>query len=376
MSMRLNQLSQTHQINYCLDHFKSVLTALGNPQLTLPPSIHIAGTNGKGSTVAFIAHGLQQLGYTVGTFTSPHIHSFCERIAINGVPISESLLNDHLNALTHHQLTEFEQLTAVSFRYFSDQKPDFVVYETGLGGRLDATNVIQPIVCGITKIGFDHEDILGDTLEKIAAEKAGIIKHNCPVFTIDQAHTVIKQLGPAIIAPPIPLSSQFTTVQTHNAGLAMAIINHIIDTQAPHHMNQSPNLMSHINLETTPILGRYMTIDRVIIDAAHNPDSCQALVDTLNRDYPNQKLPIVIGILKRKKYQDMICILEQKASSFIIIDFEPGFSITAKDIHTTIPVSSYPLAENLLNQIQESTTAPTVITGSIYFISQLIPSQP
>src|SRR5574344_1133894 len=167
-----------------LDNITKLLQVLGNPEKDIP-CVHIAGTNGKGSVSHFIASILQESGYKVGLYTSPHIVDFRERIRVNGRSVSYQ----YLNAVVNKYSSEFEAIkpslfevtTAIAFAYFKQQNVDVIVLETGLGGRLDATNIITPKLSIITNIGFDHMQILGDTLPKIAQEKAGIIKPLVPV---------------------------------------------------------------------------------------------------------------------------------------------------------------------------------------------------
>src|SRR5882757_4829536 len=168
-----------------LDNTIALCNALDNPQNAFK-SIHIAGTNGKGSTSHMLAAVLQTAGYKTGLYTSPHLKDFRERIKINGEMISKDFVVDFVErtkALSEEIQPSFFELTvAMAFDYFEKEKVDIAVIETGLGGRLDSTNIITPILSIITNIGYDHMDLLGDTLEKIAAEKAGIIKPNVPVI--------------------------------------------------------------------------------------------------------------------------------------------------------------------------------------------------
>ena len=176
-----------------LQRVEALLERVADPHKKVP-TIHIAGTNGKGSTVTYLRCLLQEAGLTVGTFTSPYIEAFNERIAVDGVGIPDDQLIHYVEkyqplvAAMDQQpeisgITEFETLTAMAFDYFLDQQVDVAVIEVGLGGLLDSTNVVQPMLTGITTIGLDHTDILGETLEEIAFQKAGIIKHKIPVVT-------------------------------------------------------------------------------------------------------------------------------------------------------------------------------------------------
>ena len=186
--------------NYDLRRMGKLLEPLGNPHLR-PKTVHIAGTKGKGSTAAMIAQVLSAAGYKTGLFTSPHLHTLRERIRVGGVLISEADFADLVTELepivemvnreaAYGQLTTFEILTTIVFAYFDRRHVDFQVLEAGLGGRLDATNVVKPEVCVITSISLDHTEVLGDSLIKIAAEKAGIIKSGCVVVNSPQANEV------------------------------------------------------------------------------------------------------------------------------------------------------------------------------------------
>lgn len=167
-----------------LGNIEALCELMGNPQHTFK-SLHIAGTNGKGSSSHFMASILQEHGYKVGLYTSPHLHSFTERIKINGDEVPEAWVADfvssRLDLIEKVRPSFFEWTVIMAFTYFKEQKIDYAIIETGLGGRLDSTNIISPLACLITNISFDHQDLLGDTLEKIASEKAGIIKSRIPV---------------------------------------------------------------------------------------------------------------------------------------------------------------------------------------------------
>ena len=167
-----------------LGNIEALCELMGNPEHSFK-SLHIAGTNGKGSSSHFMASILQEHGYKVGVYTSPHLHSFTERIKINGIQVAEEWVADfvtnHQNLIEKVRPSFFEWTVIMAFSYFKEQQVDYAIIETGLGGRLDSTNIISPLACLITNISFDHQDLLGDTLEKIASEKAGIIKSLIPV---------------------------------------------------------------------------------------------------------------------------------------------------------------------------------------------------
>ena len=167
-----------------LDNIEALCDLIGHPEHSFK-SLHIAGTNGKGSSSHFMASILQEHGFKVGLYTSPHLHSFTERIKINGKEVPEewvaAFVTEHLHLIEKVRPSFFEWTVIMAFSYFKEQKVDYAIIETGLGGRLDSTNIIKPLACLITNISFDHQDLLGDTLEKIASEKAGIIKNDTPV---------------------------------------------------------------------------------------------------------------------------------------------------------------------------------------------------
>ena len=167
-----------------LGNIEALCELMGNPERSFK-SLHIAGTNGKGSSSHFMASILQQHGYKVGLYTSPHLYSFTERIKINGCEVPEEWVADfvtsRLDLIEKVRPSFFEWTVIMAFTFFKEQQVDYAIIETGLGGRLDSTNIISPLACLITNISFDHQDLLGDTLEKIASEKAGIIKWNTPI---------------------------------------------------------------------------------------------------------------------------------------------------------------------------------------------------
>src|SRR5512136_861803 len=186
----LKHSSELAKADFNLDRMRLLMQALGNPQGQYP-ILHVAGTKGKGSVCALAASGLQAAGYRVGLYTSPHLLDYCERIQISGVPVThEELVNliEYVKPAVARtpKLTTFEITTAVGLLYFAQQQADVAVVEVGLGGRLDATNVVMPRTVVITSLSYDHMAVLGDTLAKIAAEKAGIIKDHIPVVSAPQ----------------------------------------------------------------------------------------------------------------------------------------------------------------------------------------------
>ncbi|MBI2130839.1 bifunctional folylpolyglutamate synthase/dihydrofolate synthase, partial [Candidatus Woesearchaeota archaeon] len=218
-----------------LENIKSLLKKLGSPEKSLR-YIHVAGTNGKGSVCAMLFSVLRQAGYNVGLYTSPHLKKFNERIRYNGIFITDREIVDYYIGMEDKITNQsfFEITTAIAFMYFKDKRPDFVILEVGLGGRLDATNVVMPLISVITNIDYEHTNLLGNTMEKIAHEKAGIIKDNVPVVTgaDGAALATIKKIAVKMNAPLIK-SKKFNKInfrylngafQQDNANTALAAI--------------------------------------------------------------------------------------------------------------------------------------------------------
>lgn len=384
----INDLARTASvrgIRYDLDHLYGFLQKLGNPHQQLHNIIHIAGTNGKGSTLTFIASALIHCGFSVGTYTSPHLFQYTERICLNFKPIFEQEFVVLYAMLKQYpdiqQLTEFEILTVLSFLYFIQKKPDFMIYEVGLGGRLDATNLVSPLLSIITRIDYDHQALLGDTLEKIAFEKAGIIKKEVPVLTFAQKKEVMAVLSrqaylmsaPFIVVRPTPMNyARFQlkgAYQKYNYALAKKAI----------HLLLEKGFFSNINLDCVEkgfweafIPCRYQKIQfknqTLILDAAHNPNGIDSLINTLKRDYPHQKFAFLMGIIQSK---DMVCMIQkvlQVARVIYYCDFESGKSFSFQvicDTFPSAPIVSYFLKDPLPGE------PLLVITGSIYFLGQL-----
>lgn len=380
----LSEKAYRRGIHYQLDHLHNFLADLGNPHLNLKNIIHIAGTNGKGSTLTFIASALIQNGFSVATFTSPHLQDYRERIACNFEPISEtdfcSLYNEIKKNDGFYQLTEFEILTLMSILYFNRLQPDFIIYETGLGGRLDATNVFMPILSIITRIDYDHQAILGNTLTAIAAEKAGIIKPFIPVLTTTQAPDILQvlqsqakdQKAPFKVIPAlasIPPGFQMNgSYQTENLALAKSAIDHLKSIGI-----SLDDAQTEKGFKFAKIAGRYdqytLNNQTIIMDAGHNPSGISALVKTLQRDYPNPSFSVMVGIIRTKDVHTMMMHLLPIAKTIYYCDFEPETSYAFSEIQSAFP--SAPLVPFSF-QDPLPPGEPLIVTGSIYFLSKFI----
>ena len=315
-----------------LEHTVQLLNEIGNPHKKLR-LVHVAGTNGKGSTCSILTKILIDHGLKVGLYTSPHLKEFNERIQVNDCQISDKYIatffNENRVEINKIEATFFETTTAMAFNYFKDQVVDYAVIETGLGGRLDSTNVIIPKVCGITSISLDHTEILGDTIEKIAIEKAGIIKQGVPILTFEQEPSVLEVLREAadnrnsnldvITDSEIDIIKSYVggTIfnysdlefelplvgdhQVKNCVLAIKIAKKLLGS-----LFDSSKVKKSVKTIKWP--GRLEKIKNknMYYDVAHNVEGIRAMVKTISKSYPNKK---IIGLfsLKSDKNIKAIC---------------------------------------------------------------------
>ena len=328
-----------------LNHTLRLLKFLKNPQDNFK-TIHVAGTNGKGSTAAIIYSILIANGYKVGLYTSPHLINFNERIRVNGVTITDEEIISFMNyvepAINEIKSTFFEVTTAMAFYHFSNNDVDIAIIETGLGGRLDSTNVVNPSLTVMTPISLDHRDILGDTIEKIANEKAGIIKKGVPLISANQVNNVSKILEKRVkkresvmhICPNpelVKLSPDGTSFevkgnnfntsligkhQAQNATLAIATIN-LFNSDIPYEIIDK-------GLRNVYWPGRLQQVsDKIYYDVAHNEDGIKSVLNNLKRVFPTSKL---YGLLCLKGDKEIDCIAESIKSQFEML-----FVSTSKD---------------------------------------------
>ena len=301
---------------------------LGQPHLDFR-SIHIAGTNGKGSTSHIISSILQEANYKVGLYTSPHLKDFRERIKINGKKISKKRVTEFVNnyklKFETINMSFFETTVAMAFKYFSDEKVDIAIIETGLGGRLDSTNIINPLISIITNIGMDHTLFLGDTLSKIAHEKAGIIKRNTPVIIGRRQHKCIdifldksKELDCEIIIcdnnnkkKETDLKGEYQQENIKTALKSIEILSrydYAISTENIH------NGLNHV-VKNTSLLGRWQVIQKnptIIFDNAHNIDGISQIIKEL-RGVKYHQLHFIFGTVNDKDINDTLKILPKDA---------------------------------------------------------------
>lgn len=333
MFAQLPMYQQLGASAYKKDLTNTILLAnhLGNPEKNIK-TIHIAGTNGKGSTSSMIASVLQEAGYKVGLYTSPHLKDYRERIKINGKCISEDFVVDffdkHKPFFEENQLSFFEMTVGLAFDYFSKEKVDVAVIEVGMGGRLDSTNIITPLVSVITNIGFDHVQFLGDTLEKIAFEKAGIIKPNAPVIIgeyINETKEVFEAVAKEKSSPIYFASDLVTNVypcgllgnyQKHNVKTVIQSIELLQKYFTITTENLKDGLMNVV--QNTGLLGRWQILQekpKVVCDTAHNSHGLKIVIDQiLSEEFEN--LHIVLGVVNDKDLKSILPIFPKNAKFY------------------------------------------------------------
>ena len=411
---------RTDQPHFGLERMVELLALRGNPHLKLKV-IHIGGTNGKGSTIAFLKNMLEKMGLRVGVFSSPYLIHYTDQISINGESIPEArleaLMADYQSLLEGEAAanlqgtTEFEIITAIAYDYFASEQVDVAIMEVGMGGLLDSTNVCQPILTGITTIGLDHVALLGDTLEAIAEQKAGIIKPRIPLVTgriAPEALAVIDSIAEAKNATRIRFGidyqvrhqksvvtgevfdytsslrqGRFQTGllglhQIENAGMAIALL----DTFCQENDLELPaNTLVAQALEKTRWPGRLEVVSReplMILDGAHNPHAIKALVATLQERFTDYRKEILFTCIKTKALEDMLDLLGAIPDTELILTHFDDSRATDESVLKEAAKSrnlSYQdwqdfLEQKLTDKKEEKQTV-RIVTGSLYFLSQV-----
>ena len=411
---------RTDQPHFGLERMVELLALRGNPHLKLKV-IHIGGTNGKGSTIAFLKNMLEKLGLRVGVFSSPYLIHYTDQISINGESIPEArletLMADYQSLLEGEATanlqgtTEFEIITAIAYDYFASEQVDVAIMEVGMGGLLDSTNVCQPILTGITTIGLDHVALLGDSLEAIAEQKAGIIKQGIPLVTgriAPEALAVIDSIAATKNAPRIrydryyQVSHQKSVVtgeifdyasavrqgrfqtgllglhQIENVGMAIALLDTFC--QEDGRELASNDLVSQA-LEETRWPGRLEIVSReplMILDGAHNPHAIKALVATLQERFADYHKEILFTCIKTKALEDMLDLLGIMPNTELTLTHFDDSRATDESVLKEAAKSrnlSYQdwqdfLEQKLTDKKEEKKTV-RIVTGSLYFLSQV-----
>ena len=369
----------------------------GNPHEKLR-FIHVAGTNGKGSTCAMLESIYRAAGLRVGLFTSPHLVSFRERIQINRQLISEAdvvRLVGELKLLlaefsADHHPTFFEVVTVMALKYFAEEKCDLVIWETGLGGRLDATNIVTPLASVITNIGLEHQQWLGDTLEKIAAEKAGIIKPDVPAMTAEQKpgplrviEKIARERSASLTLVSVDDHSQFTahhSLSLHgehqklNAALALAtveVLQEKIFVTEKHIRDglQNVNWPGRMQLITTS------SGQKILLDGAHNPDGAEVLRDALETEFPRSRPAMIFGVFCDKDASAMCHLLAPLASRLLLTPIQSERSENPRNLIAASskanPNAPIEICASLAEALGKTASEPfVVIAGSLYLVGE------
>lgn len=376
-----------------LDSTRSLAAAAGNPQYKLR-FIHVAGTNGKGSVCAFLESIYRHSGLRVGLYTSPHLVRFGERIQIQRQPISSADLERHIldlrsivQTLPGLEPTLFEFTTVLALRYFAEQKVDVVILETGLGGRLDATNIVTPLASVITQVGLDHMQVLGSDIPSIAAEKAGIIKPGVPVLTsaedpdaeailrfkareLDCPYLLVGAAEVAALRMEVGLTGPHQRV---NAALAAATVR-MLRVFFPVHDEHLQK-----GLATTEWPGRLQVVERdgrkVILDGAHNLPGVRALKEALPALVGSVRPTLVLGMLTDKDCSAMLKELVPLAGRVLTAPVANSRSVSAEDLRTAAVATGAGRPVRAVASLSEalklcSADSLVVITGSLYFIGE------
>ena len=386
-----------------LGRMQRAVDLLGNPEQTYP-IIHVTGTNGKGSTIAFMRELFVAHGKTVGTFTSPHIVSIHDRICINGEPISDEdfiRLADQVKAMeqrlleTHDQLSFFELLTLIALLYFKEQKVDLVLLEVGIGGLLDTTNVVTGEIAIITSIGLDHQETLGDSLTAIAEQKAGIFKpgNSAVIANLAPESQLVCQRTANDLGVTLYQANKDFSFRNGNFSSSLADFNHLILGLEGAYQEENAALalqafllfMAQRNekvdqeavraaLQATKWAGRLEAItEHIYLDGAHNLPALERLVEFIQEKIQQGYQPqILFGALKRKDYSGMLTYLTEHLPdvALYVTSFDYQGSLEEQDFGDYTSIASY---RECIDTFEASAGEKDLlfVTGSLYFISEV-----
>ncbi len=382
-------------INLGLERIQSILKLIGNPQEKIK-IIHVAGTNGKGSVSSILANILKCAGYKTGLYTSPHLVEYTERIKINNIDISKEDFAAYIEKICtiaekkNIHLTEFEILTAIAFKYFADNKVKIAVIETGLGGRFDATNVCKkPILSIITSISLDHTDRLGNTIEKIAFEKAGIIKPKSTILTeiSNKGFKVIKNTAEEKKAKLI-VATNYVNMKYENGNNYVSIEDKkcefpLLGLYQKANLSIVLQAVEFLKIKTEAVIEGLKTVKwparlefikdkNLLIDGAHNPDAAKELRKSLDYYFNNQKRIFLYSTLNTKDYKEIAKILFNEDDEIYYFEFNNKNAISFEEYKNNNPqirnikqFNKYQLKDFLLKPELK------IVTGSLYMIGEL-----
>ncbi|MBO4127905.1 bifunctional folylpolyglutamate synthase/dihydrofolate synthase [Streptococcus suis] len=391
---------QGQVFHYKTEKIEYALELLGNPQFAVS-IIHVAGTNGKGSTIAFMRQLFQTHGLRVGSFVSPHMVSVHDRICINSQPISDHDFQHYLQkvydleqevATRYEPFRYFEVMVLIMFLYFEAQQPDVALVEVGIGGLLDTTNVVAPALSVITSIGMDHQDLLGSTLREIAEQKAGIIKENVPVVLgplSPETTAICRQIAQDKQASVHQFGQEFTykAGQFSNADIDLS---ELVLGLAGHHQEENAAValqtfllyMTNIQKDIQPQLiqqalaqtswpGRLELVaqePKIYLDGAHNVPAIERLVEFIQ--VQDEPVTILFSSLRRKDFQEMLELLEEKLphTPLVLTSFAYDGALSEENRQGRDYVENY---QQYIEDWQSSEQGILIVTGSLYFISEV-----
>ncbi|MGN7476786.1 bifunctional folylpolyglutamate synthase/dihydrofolate synthase [Solibacillus silvestris] len=398
------QVESDHAIKPGLTAIETALSKLGHPEKRLEV-VHFAGTNGKGSTLAFVEGMARAYGLSVGKFMSPCIVDVHDQIQIDGKPISSEQMDCMFKRIAEAglsgELTDFELLTTAAFLYFADQKPDLVLIEAGMGGREDSTNVVTPIVSVVPSIALEHTNFLGDTLTSIAHHKAGIFKQNRPAVIGEMAKDatqVFEQEAKAKHVSLLAYNTHFTVTKSKGAETYENFSRQLRVTDLRRQllgMHQGYNMACAITaflevldifeleldeqkiqlgIKNATLAGRFeQVLPNVYFDGAHNPASIQSLVDTIKEHFPMKRIEFVIGLLADKDVRSILHILEEVGDAFYFADIQNERAMQATAIYSLSHAEEKQIISDvaalLKLPLQEGTIR--IVTGSLYLLSEI-----
>ncbi|HEM6510106.1 bifunctional folylpolyglutamate synthase/dihydrofolate synthase [Streptococcus suis] len=391
---------QGQVFHYKIEKIEYALEQLGNPQFAVPV-IHVAGTNGKGSTIAFMRQLFQAHGLRVGSFVSPHMVSVHDRICIDSQPISDHDFQHYLQkvydleqevATRYEPFRYFEVMVLIMFLYFEAQQPDVALVEVGIGGLLDTTNVVSPALSVITSIGMDHQDLLGSTLGEIAEQKAGIIKENVPVVLgplCPETTAICRQIALEKQAPVYQFGQEFTykAGQFSNTDIDLS---ELVLGLAGHHQEENAAValqtfllyMTNIQKDIQPQLiqqalaqtswpGRLELVaqgPKIYLDGAHNVPAIERLVEFIQ--VQEEPVTILFSALRRKDFQEMLELLDEKLphTALVLTSFAYDGALSEENRQGRDYVENY---QQFIEDWQSSKQGILIVTGSLYFISEV-----
>ena len=395
-----SQLPMFHRIGAAaykpdIGNISQLCDALGNPHLKFPV-VHVAGSNGKGSTSHLTASVLMEAGYKVGLFTSPHLKDYRERIRVNGKKIDPSFVANFVEkskeSWKNIEPSFFEITTALAFHYFAQEQVDIAVIEVGMGGRLDSTNIVQPVVTAITSISLDHTQFLGDTLELIAKEKAGIVKENIPVVIGEIPSGARQEIieiakrknAPLTISASLlpPKSALEGSYQLFNEKTSFGIL---LQLQKMNWNISNENIAKGFLrvIENTHLMGRWQILASeplTVAEVAHNEEGITFLVEKL-KTLSFQKIHIVIGMVNDKDHSQVLSLLPQEAEYYFvqanIPRALPKEELQAKALDFMLKGNCYPNVHSGLEAAKAAASIDDliVVTGSIFTVAEILPEE-